>query len=208
MIYSSNWGYFRLFSRRKKNKLFISTFAPARDAIIKFLIMTQILHVIYINVVCLCTPQTIFTAHAQIRLDIIFKVNAFPFKNKDKSHIFHAKATFTLCSVAPCLFCFEAICDRYFFKLNCFKLIRWFNHHRMFSRQSDQFVTDFCTVITENCTVITKNCTVITENCTVITENCTVITVLQWLQNIALLFGINCTEINQSQSSNIEIMHF
>jgi hypothetical protein len=50
-------------------------------------------------------------------------VNAFPFKNKDKSHIFHAKATFTLCSAAPCLFCFEAICDRYFFKLNCFKLI-------------------------------------------------------------------------------------
>ena len=24
--------------------------------------------------------------------------------------------------------------------------------------QSDQFVTDFCTVITENCTVITENC--------------------------------------------------
>jgi hypothetical protein len=24
-----------------------------------------------------------------------------------------------------------------------------------------------------------------------------------WLQKIALLFGINCTEINQSQSSNI-----
>ena len=54
---------------------------------------------------------------------VLFKVNAFPFKNKDKSHIFHAKATFTLCSAAPCLFCFEAICDRYFFKLNCFKLI-------------------------------------------------------------------------------------
>jgi hypothetical protein len=55
------------------------------------------------------------------------KVNAFPFKNIDKCHIIHAKATFTLCSAAPCLFCFEAICDqylcRYFFKLNCFKLI-------------------------------------------------------------------------------------
>jgi hypothetical protein len=51
------------------------------------------------------------------------KVNAFPLKDKDKSHIFHAKATFQLCSAAPCLFCFEAICDRYFFKLNCFKLI-------------------------------------------------------------------------------------
>jgi hypothetical protein len=37
-----------------------------------------------------------------------------------------------LCSAAPCLFCFEAICDRYFFKLNCFKLIGWFNHHNVF----------------------------------------------------------------------------
>jgi hypothetical protein len=63
---------------------------------------------------------------------VLFKVNAFPFKNKDKSHIFHAKATFTLCSAAPCLFCFEAICDRYFFRLNCFKLIGWFNHHNVF----------------------------------------------------------------------------
>jgi hypothetical protein len=52
--------------------------------------------------------------------------------NKDKSHIFHAKQTFTLCSAAPCLFCFEAICDRYFFKLNCFKLIGWFNLHNVF----------------------------------------------------------------------------
>ena len=32
MIYSSNWGYL---SRRKKNNLFISTFASARDAIFK-----------------------------------------------------------------------------------------------------------------------------------------------------------------------------
>ena len=63
---------------------------------------------------------------------VLFKVNVFPFKNKDKSHIFHAKATFTLCSAAPCLFCFEAICDSYFFKLNCFKLIGWFNHHNVF----------------------------------------------------------------------------
>jgi hypothetical protein len=34
----------------------------------------------------------------------LFKVNAFPFKNKDKSHIFHAKATFTLFSAAPQIF--------------------------------------------------------------------------------------------------------
>jgi hypothetical protein len=81
----------------------------------------------------------------------------FRFKNKDKSHIFHEKATFTLCSAAPCLFCFEAICDRYFFKLNCFKLIGWFKLIiTMFFHQSNQFVTDFCTVITENYTVITK----------------------------------------------------
>jgi hypothetical protein len=45
----------------------------------------------------------------------------------------------------------------------------------MFFHQSDQFVTDFCTLITENCAVITKNCTLMTENCTVITENCTAV---------------------------------
>jgi hypothetical protein len=50
----------------------LKSFASARVAIFKFL-MTQILHVIYINVVCLCTPQTMFTAHTQIRLYIIFK---------------------------------------------------------------------------------------------------------------------------------------
>jgi hypothetical protein len=53
----------------------------------------------------------------------------------------------------------------------------------LFFHQSDQFVTDFCTVITENCTVLQK--------------------IALWLQKIALLFGINCTEINQSQLSNI-----
>jgi hypothetical protein len=29
-----------------------------------------------------------------------------------------------------------------------------------------------------------------------------------WLQKIALLFGINCTEINQSQSSNIISVYY
>jgi hypothetical protein len=38
-------------------------------------------------------------------------------------------STFTLCSAAPCLFC---LCDRYFFKLNCFKLIGWFYHDIVF----------------------------------------------------------------------------
>ena len=33
------------------------------------------------------------------------------------------------------------------------RLYRTF-HREMFLHQSDQFVTDFCTVITENCTVI------------------------------------------------------
>jgi hypothetical protein len=74
----------------------------------------------------LCTLPNVLPPlnYAIFNLLVLFKVNAFPFKNKDKSHIFHAKATFTLCSAAPCLFCFEAICDRYLFKLNCFnKLI-------------------------------------------------------------------------------------
>jgi hypothetical protein len=34
---------------------------------------------------------------AQNGLDFHFKVNAFPFKNKDKSHIFHVKATLSQC---------------------------------------------------------------------------------------------------------------
>jgi hypothetical protein len=48
----------------------------------------------------------------------------------------------------------------------------------MFLKDFDWFIaiTDFCTVITKNCIVIT---------------------------HFALLFWINCTEINQSQSSNI-----
>jgi hypothetical protein len=48
----------------------------------------------------------------------------------------------------------------------------------MFFHQSDQFITDFCTVVTDFCTV---------------------------LQIFALLFGIKCTETNQSQSSNISM---
>jgi hypothetical protein len=62
---------------------------------------------------------------------VLFKSKSFPLK-KDKSHIFQPKWTFTLCSAAPCLFCFEAICDRYVFKLNCFKLIGWFYHQIVF----------------------------------------------------------------------------
>jgi hypothetical protein len=96
---------------------------------------------------------------------VLFKVKAFPFKKKDKSHIFQPKSTFTLCSAAPCLFCFEAIRDRYLRTA-----LNWLVDFiiTLFFHQSDQFVTDFCTVITENCTVITKNCTVITKNCTAV----------------------------------------
>jgi hypothetical protein len=54
------------------------------------------------------------------------------FHLKIKIKAIFPKVTLTLCSAAPCLFCFEAICDRYFFKRNCFKLIGWFNHHNVF----------------------------------------------------------------------------
>jgi hypothetical protein len=51
------------------------------------------------------TTLTAWKFHSTVYfLLVLFKVNAFPFKNKDKSHIFHAKATFTLCSAAPCMF--------------------------------------------------------------------------------------------------------
>jgi hypothetical protein len=67
---------------------------------------------------------------------VLFKVKAFRFNNKDKSHIFHAKGQLLL-YVAWRHVCFEAICDRYFFKLDCFKLdcfklIGWFYHHNVF----------------------------------------------------------------------------
>jgi hypothetical protein len=61
----------------------------------------------------------------------------------------------------------------------------------MFFHQSDQFVTDFWTVIKENCTVITLKIALWLQK------------IALWLQKFALLFGINCREINQSQSSNI-----
>jgi hypothetical protein len=86
-------------------------------------------------------------------------------------------STFTLCSAAPCLFCFEAICDRYFFKLNCFKLIGWFYHHNVFPPIRSVCYRFF---------------------------HCTLLQIFALLlQIVALLFGIKCTEINQSQSSNI-----
>ena len=122
---------------------------------------------------------------------VLFKVNAFPFKNKDKSHIFHAKATFTLCSAAPCLFCFEAICDRYFFKLNCFKLIGWFNHaSQCFSTNQISLLQIFALWLQKIALWLQKIALWLQK-------------IALWLQKIALLFGINCSEINQSQSSNI-----
>jgi hypothetical protein len=79
------------------------------------------------------TTLTAWKFHSTVEvLLVLFKVKAFPFKNKDKSHIFHAKSTFTLSSASPCLFCFEATVTVYLFKLNCFKLIGWFYHHDVF----------------------------------------------------------------------------
>jgi hypothetical protein len=121
---------------------------------------------------------------------LVFKVNAFPFKNKDKSHIFHPKATFTFCSAAPCLFCFEAICDRNFFKLNCFKLIDWFNHHNVFPP-----IRSVCYRF--------LHCDYKKLHCDYKKSALWLQKIALWLQKIPLLFGINCTEINKSQSSNI-----
>jgi hypothetical protein len=55
----------------------------------------------------------------------------------------------------------------------------------MFSHQSDQFVT--CRLL----------------HCDYRKLYCDYKKTARWLQKIALLFGINCTEINQSHSSNI-----
>jgi hypothetical protein len=55
----------------------------------------------------------------------------------------------------------------YFFKLNCFKLIDDFII-TMYFHQSDQFVTELCTVVTDFCTVVTDFCTVVTDFCTAV----------------------------------------
>ena len=67
---------------------------------------------------------------------VLFKVKAFHLK-KDLKAIFSNRRQLYVArgAVTPCLFCFvsfEAICDRYFFKLYCFKLIGWFYHHIAF----------------------------------------------------------------------------
>jgi hypothetical protein len=118
------------------------------------------------------------------------KINAFPFKIDQKGHIFHAKATFTMCSAAPCLFCFEAICDRYFFKLNWFKLIGRFNHHNVFPPIRSVLLQIFVLWLQKIALWLQKSALWLQK-------------IARWLQKIALLFGINCIEINQSQSSNI-----
>jgi hypothetical protein len=128
----------------------------------------------------------------------LFKLNTFPFKNKDKSHIFHTKATFTSCSAAPCLFCFEAICDRFFLKLNCFKLIGWFNNHNVFPPiRSVCYRFLHCDYRKVHCYYKNSHRLWLQKFALWLQK------IALWLQKIALLFGIiSCTEINQSQSSN------
>jgi hypothetical protein len=88
-------------------------------------------------------------------------------------------------AVTPCLFCFvsfEAICDRYFFKLYCFKLIGWFYHHIAFPPiRSVWYRFLHCDYRTLHCDY--RKLRSAYRNCT------------------ACCFG--CTEINQSQSNNI-----
>jgi hypothetical protein len=70
----------------------------------------------------------------------------------------------------------QAICDRYFFKLNCFKLVGWFNRHNQIS------LLQIFALWLQKIALWLQN-------------------IALWLQKIALLFGINCTEINQSDES-------
>ena len=65
-----------------------------------------------------------------------------------------------------------------------------------------ELITDFCTVVTDFCTVVTDFCTVVTDFCTVVTDFCTV---LQIFALFWVMFGINCTRINQSQPRNISL---
>jgi hypothetical protein len=80
---------------------------------------------------------------------------------------------------------------RYFFKLNCFKLIGWYNHHNVFPP-----IRSVCHRFL-HCDHRKLHCYYKKLHCDYRKLHC------MWLQKIALLFGINRTEINQSQSSNI-----
>ena len=65
-----------------------------------------------------------------------------------------------------------------------------------------ELITDFCTDVTDFCTVVTDFCTVVTDFYTVVTDFCTV---LQIFALFWVMFGINCTRINQSQPRNISL---
>jgi hypothetical protein len=111
-------------------------------------------------------------------------VKAFHLK-KDLKSIFSNRRQLYVArgAVTPCLFCFvsfEAICDRYFFKLYSFKLIGWFYHHIAF-HQSDQFGTDFCSAISEHYTVRLQNIALWLQNIALRLQNITL-----WLQNIII----------------------
>jgi hypothetical protein len=62
---------------------------------------------------------------------VLFKVNAFPFKKKA---IFSTRRQLLLYLARRhvCFVLMQSVHDCYFFKLNCFKLIGWFNHHNVF----------------------------------------------------------------------------
>jgi hypothetical protein len=110
------------------------------------------------------TPFLIITLYIAEGLEIsrncvsfvgLVKVKFFHLK-KGKSH-FSPELNFYFMKRGRHIFCFEAICQRY----NTMTALTRLN-------QSDQFVTDFCTV-TEFCTAV--------------------------IQNFALLFEFNCNEI-------------
>jgi hypothetical protein len=76
----------------------------------------------------------------------------------------------------------------------------WFFH------QSDQFVTDFCTVITEYCTVVTENCTEITKNCTEITKNWTDIAVLHVLHILLHVLHIIALYVHMALTNHLSFI--
>jgi hypothetical protein len=72
----------------------------------------------------------------------------------------------------------------------CFKLIGWFNHHNVFSTNQISLLQIFALWLQKIALWLQKIALWLQK-------------IAMWLQKIALLFEINCTEINQSQSSNV-----
>jgi hypothetical protein len=135
------------------------------------------------------TTLTAWKFHSTIWfLLVLFKGNAFPFKNIDKSDIFQPKSAFTS-SVTRLQVCFVLKQSVTVTSLNYKTALNWLVDFiiKMFFHQSDNGLLQIFALWLQKIGLWLQKIALWLQKITL------------WLQKIALLFGINCTEINQSQ---------